>query len=94
MFNNGPYGIPHAYKCQTKKFIFFSFLAIAIMEHGGQWGMEERARGVEVWRCGGVEVWRWGGDLFNIDATLTAGDAARTIKGPLVHKGNIELFPG
>ena len=82
MFNNGPYGIPHAYKCQTKKFIFFSFLAIAIMEHGGQWGMEERARGVEVWRCGGVEVWRWGGGE-ETSSILTPPSLLAMQQGPL-----------
>ena len=45
--------------------------------------MKEGVRGVEE-----------GTDLFDIDATLAAGDAARTVEGSLVHKGNIELFPG
>ena len=29
----GPYGIPHAYKCQAKKFLNFSFLATTIPPH-------------------------------------------------------------
>merc|ERR1719370_1514814 len=33
-------------------------------------------------------------DLLNVDTSLTAGNAAGTIHGPLVHEGNVELFPG
>ena len=32
-------------------------------------------------------------NLLYIDTSFTAGNTAGAVKGPLVHKGDVELFP-